>query len=150
MERLLKEIRKINKHDPFEGDVDVEFLDDDDLRCVKLTLRFTDGVHEGASYEFLVTFTDDYFDSSPKIECLSDIHHPNIKSADDGGDVCCNLFSNYDWDSDMTLQGIIAILYALVNSPNWDDPLHSRCDEDDYEDDVRQRLGRSRDSDDSY
>lgn len=140
MERLLKQIRKINKHDPFQGNVDIEYPADgaDDMTQMKVTLRVpreeyfkTDpwgdaycDSDEVDAYLFHITFDDEeYLDKPPKIRCQNDdIRHPNIEP---GGGVCMNLLETYEWDDEMTLQGLISALFALLQSPNWDDPLHS-------------------------
>lgn len=130
MKKIMKEISKITKL--FDDHVVIEVIDDN-LKNLKLTLYVPDGIHAGATYEFR---THGYH----SIVCLTPIHHPNIK---DGEAVCCNILGGDEWHEDAKLSSIIAALYCLINTPNFDEPLWDEGDdyeEDDYDDNVRTHL----------
>jgi len=80
-----------------------------------------------ARYKFRIDFDDFYH--RPKIYALQTVHHPNFPEAED--EVCVD----YDWEPGMSLETIIAVLFWLIENPNFDDPLKS-VDADEYEDVV--------------
>lgn len=147
MDRLFKQIRKIHKHDPFHGNVTIEYPhENDDLTAMSITCRVpkkswfvVDGWGDWcgsednlSSFVFKITFNDDFLESMPNIRCESDdIHHPNIEPACAGGEVCANFLMADEWDQDTTLEGLISMLFGLLQSPNWDDPLHNLSSRED-------------------
>lgn len=70
MESLLKQIRKINKKNVFEGTVGID-ITDDDLSTLMLKLNVVSGLHQGADYLFRLTLRDGYLDSEspPYVTC---------------------------------------------------------------------------------
>lgn len=133
MDDLLKQIRKLNKKNL--DNVDVEF-DGDDMTRLYVTLRVEEGIHAGATYKFLIRFNHDFLESRPEVVCESEIYHPNIE---EGREVCCNLLKD-DWEDGTTLEGIIAALYCLLENPNFDSRLNTDVEEDDYANEVSRRI----------
>ena len=69
MECLLRDIRRINKHNTFNDNVTIEFTNDD-MSTMTLRLKVKEGLHAGATYTFGLEFCDDDFLTSsypPKI-----------------------------------------------------------------------------------
>lgn len=131
MRNVLRQIHKVQKH---MDTVALEF-DDDNPEVITIHMRVDEGIHEGANYQFRVSYQNG-FDSKPCVICDSEIWHPNIRADEE---VCCNLFRD-DWDPDTTLSGIIAILYGLLENPNFKNPLNKNISKADYVFDVQQRL----------
>jgi ubiquitin-protein ligase len=129
---LMKDIKKLDKR--FNGHVAVEFKDDDNSTNLTLTMFIPDGVHAGATYTFDVI-------EMKSVYCMTPIHHPNIV---EGDAVCCNiLYGGDEWNENLTLTHLVATLYALINTPNFDEPLWDESDDYDddlYEENVRQHL----------
>lgn len=134
----MKQIRKINKHDPFDGNVKLWF-DDDNMEKLYMSLKIPDdstSPHRGATYKFSVLISGECHVSQGVI-CLSSVPHPNME---EGRNVCCNIFNDEEWDDDAMIESIIATLYSLIETPNHDSILstwyrHSSLD--DYETDFK-------------
>lgn len=121
MECLLRDIRRINKHNTFNDNVTIEFTEDD-MSTMTLKLKVEEGLHAGATYLFQVGFRDDDFLTSsypPNIRCLSPIFHPNIVEDEL---ICCNILGD-EWESNTTLEGVITALYCLLDNPELDNAL---------------------------
>lgn len=133
MEDLLKQVRKLIKR---QNDTVDAWFDDDDLQSLYVRLKVDGGIHHGAEYTFLIKLNNDYLNSRPTVVCNSEIYHPNM-----GCDevVCCNLLDD-DWEDGTTLEGIVSILYGLIENPNFEDPLRGDVSEDGYADEVKRRL----------
>jgi ubiquitin-protein ligase len=57
----------------------------------------------------------------PSVLCMSEILHPNISPASEGGIVCTKLLE--EWRVERTLQAIVAGLLELLRNPNYREPL---------------------------
>lgn len=157
MECLLRDIRRINKHNTFENNVDIEFHDDD-MSSMTLKLKVVEGLHTGASYLFKLEFRDDEFLQSsyaPRIKCLSSVYHPNIV---EDGQICCNLLGD-EWEPGTTLEGVITALYCLLDNPELDNALgdwaesgdgHRSDDDDQHYDLERYKEGLERFIEDNF
>ena len=80
---------------------------------------------------FQIKFGTSYPDVHPYIECLTNIFHPNIELAENGGGVCVSLLN--DWSPSNTIEDVIMSLLFLLYNPNLDDPLSEMPEDMDEE-----------------
>ena len=137
MNSLFKQIRKIHKHDPFDGHVAIE-TPDDELNSIIVNLHVPEGIHRGATYVFRIDFPSTFLsgEDPPRVFVLSDVYHPNMRKDDS---ICCNLFKE-DWEADTTLESVISTIYCLLENPAFDNPLARGVDEWNYEKEVQRRI----------
>ncbi|ELT92593.1 hypothetical protein CAPTEDRAFT_58731, partial [Capitella teleta] len=96
----------------------------DNLQSITIQLRPNDGIFQGGRFDFLIKFADRYPEVAPKLNCLTNIYHPNINmeyKTDAEGNVCLSLFD--DWSQARHgLEDVINSLLFLLNYPNLRDP----------------------------
>lgn len=57
----------------------------------------------------------------PSVRCLSEVVHPNIAPASEGGFVCTRLLD--EWRGERTIASVIAGIRELIEKPNFSEPL---------------------------
>jgi len=76
------------------GDVaQVTFPDPNDLTHFNVSVSPSSGLWDGATYDFTVEIPAMYPHDPPKVDCVTQIYHPNI---DIDGNVCLNILRE-DW-----------------------------------------------------
>jgi ubiquitin-protein ligase len=86
---------------------------------VKLTVIPDSGFWVDKQLEFEIK-TSAYPKSPCRVQCKSEIIHPNILEAD--GEVCLSLFDE-DWQPSMVIADYIFGILFLLHNPNFEDPL---------------------------
>ena len=61
-------------------------------------------------------------DAPPRVNCKTEILHPNIRYEEQGYDVCLNIFDD-EWEAHFGWDDVIQGLLFLFYEPNWDDSL---------------------------
>ena len=98
----------------------VAFPKANDLTAFNVSITPDTGYWRGATYKFDFKIPTNYPHSPPKVECNTNIYHPNI---DLQGKVCLNILRE-DWRPVMDVNSVIYGLTFLFYEPNPDDPLN--------------------------
>jgi len=123
---ILKEYKKMLLQSFDDGQIQVEFPNDDDLTQVRVVLLPNSGLYEGGRFVFSVQLPEDYPESAPSIMCDTKIFHPNI---DYTGCLCFNILSD-EWDNSLRLVDYAHALLWLLYQPNLDSRLNGDCPQD--------------------
>ncbi|XP_071831048.1 nedd8-conjugating enzyme UbcE2M-like [Apostichopus japonicus] len=93
----------------------------DDMSLIKVLIGPTGGLYKDG--EFIFSIKPDLLrpDQAPDVRCLTQIYHPNIDTIEDDGDLCLNLFE--EWQSHFSLQDVVQGLLFLLYNPNLEDAL---------------------------
>ena len=70
----------------------------------------------GSTHSLEVVVSEEYPFQRPGVRWLTPIFHPNIKSPEDGGDVCVKNLS--DWSFGASLVSFIKAVEVLITEPN--------------------------------
>jgi len=98
----------------------VNFPKANDLTNFNVSITPDTGYWKGATYKFVFAVPPHYPHSPPKVECKTNIYHPNI---DLQGKVCLNILRE-DWRPVLDINAVIYGLIYLFYEPNPDDPLN--------------------------
>eukprot|EP00536_Pseudo-nitzschia_multiseries_P010201 jgi/Psemu1/307135/fgenesh1_kg.305_\ len=98
----------------------VTFPKPNDLTSFHVSITPDTGYWKGATYKFVFNVPPHYPHSPPKVECKTNIYHPNI---DLQGKVCLNILRE-DWRPVLDINSVIYGLIYLFYEPNPDDPLN--------------------------
>jgi len=98
----------------------VTFPKPNDLTHFNVSITPDTGYWKGATYKFVFAVPSHYPHSPPKVECKTNIYHPNI---DLQGKVCLNILRE-DWRPVLDINAVIYGLIYLFYEPNPDDPLN--------------------------
>mmetsp|Transcript_9002 Transcript_9002/g.21926 ORF Transcript_9002/g.21926 Transcript_9002/m.21926 type:complete len:219 (+) Transcript_9002:158-814(+) len=98
----------------------VTFPKPNDLTSFYVSITPDTGYWKGATYKFVFNVPPHYPHSPPKVECKTNIYHPNI---DLQGKVCLNILRE-DWRPVLDINSVIYGLIYLFYEPNPDDPLN--------------------------
>mmetsp|Transcript_17666 Transcript_17666/g.40742 ORF Transcript_17666/g.40742 Transcript_17666/m.40742 type:complete len:219 (+) Transcript_17666:116-772(+) len=98
----------------------VTFPKPNDLTNFNVSITPDTGYWKGATYKFVFAVPPHYPHSPPKVECKTNIYHPNI---DLQGKVCLNILRE-DWRPVLDINAVIYGLIYLFYEPNPDDPLN--------------------------
>ena len=98
----------------------VTFPKANDLINFNVSITPDTGYWKGATYKFVFAVPPHYPHSPPKVECKTNIYHPNI---DLQGKVCLNILRE-DWRPVLDINAVIYGLIYLFYEPNPDDPLN--------------------------
>lgn len=103
------------------GDTDNE----DTLTILYIDITPNDGPYKGGTFKFKLDLSDDYPNGPPKINCLTNVYHPNIDQVDEysEGDICLNLLDEL-WTPDLSLDDYVQGLLFMFYNPNVEDPLN--------------------------
>jgi len=83
----------------------------------------SEGVYEGAKFQFTVQVGENYPFEPPIVRCNTLVYHPNINYE---GKVCMDIL-RMEWKPVMTLGNVIFGLMVLFLEPNPDDPLNKEA-----------------------
>jgi len=98
----------------------VTFPKPNDMTNFNVSITPDTGYWNGATYKFVFAVPPHYPHSPPKVECKTNIYHPNI---DLQGKVCLNILRE-DWRPVLDINAVIYGLIYLFYEPNPDDPLN--------------------------
>jgi ubiquitin-conjugating enzyme E2 M len=98
----------------------VTFPKPNDLTNFNVSITPDTGYWKDATYKFVFAVPPHYPHSPPKVECKTNIYHPNI---DLQGKVCLNILRE-DWRPVLDINAVIYGLIYLFYEPNPDDPLN--------------------------
>jgi len=98
----------------------VTFPKVNDLTNFNVSITPDTGYWKDATYKFVFAVPPHYPHSPPKVECKTNIYHPNI---DLQGKVCLNILRE-DWRPVLDINAVIYGLIYLFYEPNPDDPLN--------------------------
>jgi ubiquitin-protein ligase len=87
---VLKEFQESNLKSFSDGQININFPDENDLTKVDVVLTPTGGFYNGGTFLFAVNLPTNYPDAVASISCRTKIFHPNI---DFTGHICFNLLS---------------------------------------------------------
>ncbi|OAG29290.1 ubiquitin-conjugating enzyme E2 D/E [Nematocida displodere] len=91
----------------------------ENLLVWKATIFGPEGTpYEGGSFEFDITFPQDYPFSPPKIRVCTKIFHCNIKD----NSICLDIIGK-QWSSALTISKVLLSITSLLADPNPLDPL---------------------------
>jgi len=127
-----KECRKITKYDRFDGQVEIDFPDEDCLNTIHVIITPTQGLHKGAKYTFIINFKHDY----PIITTEERIYHPNIVPSE----VCLNIREIWEENNNLDLESVITAIFWLLENPNFNDPVNEIGDEENFEYDLNRAI----------
>ncbi|EGC31576.1 hypothetical protein DICPUDRAFT_82544 [Dictyostelium purpureum] len=120
----------------------VSFKDSNDILNFNLTITPTDGLYQGAPFQFTINIPSTYPYDPPKVHCDTLVYHPNI---DLEGHVCLNILRQ-DWVPVLNIGTVIFGLMTLFLEPNPNDPLNKDAaqlmidNKKSFEQNVRQSL----------
>jgi len=118
----LRAQKDISEMDPIPG-TKISFPDPDNLMKFEVSVKPSDGLYKGATFQFLVEIPATYPYDPPKVACNTLVYHPNI---DWEGKVCLNILRQ-DCMPVLSLGSVIFGLMTLFLEPNPDDPLNKEA-----------------------
>jgi ubiquitin-conjugating enzyme E2 M len=135
---ILREYKEMNLNSFSDGQINIAFPDEDDLRQVQITLLPNAGFYKDGKFEFQLVLPEDYPNSVPTANCNTIMFHPNISY---DGSICLNIFSD-EFDTCLRLADYAHALLWLLYQPNLDSLLNSDCpqDLDEFAAKVRQSI----------
>lgn len=75
---VLKEYKAMALQSFSDGQIEVDFPDEQDLTRVRVILKPNGGYYRDGKFEFAVKLPEDYPNSAPSVECKTKMFHPNI------------------------------------------------------------------------
>ena len=115
--RLSKELKDF-ENDPVPG-VEIKVVDD----CITMWHVILDGPadspYAGGKFTVKIDFSDNYPFKCPKMQFITKIYHPNIKT--DNGEICAQAIQN-SWVPTLNANFIVKMLMELIANPNHDNP----------------------------
>jgi len=101
----------------------IVFPNADEIMKFEVQIKPTDGLYQGATFNFVVDIPNSYPYDPPKVLCTTLVYHPNI---DWDGKVCLNILRQ-DWMPVLSLGSVVFGLMTLFLEPNADDPLNKEA-----------------------
>lgn len=126
---VLKEFQESNLKSFSDGQININFPDENDLTKVDVVLTPTGGLYNGGTFVFAVNLPTNYPDAVASISCRTKIFHPNI---DFSGYICFNLL-NDEWNPDVRLIDYAHGLLWLLYQPNLGSRLNGAVPNDQSE-----------------
>ena len=89
----------------------------------------------------IVTISDDYPFSPPKVKFSPSIFHPNVFAV--SGDICLDILKDA-WTPALTISRICLSILSLLDAPNTSDPINAVAaelydkDKDEYKDKIKE------------
>jgi len=118
----LRAQKDVSEMDPIPG-TKVMFPDSNNIMKFEVTIKPSDGLYNGATFQFAVEIPNSYPYDPPKVLCQTMVYHPNI---DWEGKVCLNILRQ-EWMPVLSLGSVIFGLMTLFLEPNADDPLNKEA-----------------------
>ena len=118
--RLSKEMNDLNSS-PIEG-VTMDIVQDQ-ITNWNVHIQGPAGTpYEGGKFTANIDFSDNYPFKCPKVQFVTKIYHPNVKT--DTGEICAQALQN-SWVPTLNAQYIIKMLMELITNPNSDNPMEA-------------------------
>jgi len=118
----LRAQKDISEMDPVPG-TKISFPDANNIMKFDVSIRPSDGLYSGATFNFAVEIPNSYPYDPPKVVCNTLVYHPNI---DFDGKVCLNILRQ-EWMPVLSLGSVVFGLMTLFLEPNADDPLNKEA-----------------------
>ena len=115
--RLSKELKDFND-DPIPG-VEIKIVDDNITHWNVILTGPEESPYAGGKFTVKVDFSDNYPFKCPKMQFITKIYHPNIKT--DNGEICAQAIQN-SWVPTLNANFIIKMLMELITNPNHENP----------------------------
>ena len=94
--------------------------DNNNLNCRVCVLGSDDSLYEGGMFELDVLLPDEYPFAPPAIKFVTPIYHLNVSLE---GKICLRILDKHYWSPALTILRSIEAIIALMNDPNYEDPL---------------------------
>ncbi|GAW80631.1 ubiquitin-conjugating enzyme E2 [Plasmodium gonderi] len=114
--RIIQDLNKINKEQnkSFEA---APFSDN--IMCCHAIIRGPeDTIWECGIFHLIISFSEEYPVSPPKVKFLSKIFHPNIYT---DGNICLDILQN-QWSPIYDITSLLTSIQSLLNDPNTSSP----------------------------
>ncbi|KAK5729804.1 ubiquitin-conjugating enzyme E2 N [Elasticomyces elasticus] len=138
MSRILREMQKVVQA---ASPVASVFVSESDATFWKVVMSGPNGTpYEGGVFVFYLHADEGYPTFAPKGRFITKIKHPNINAH---GRICHSLFSR-DWTSDTSMSTCIDVIYGMLLTPEFNDPVNTTAvlnyhhDQVEYADQVRE------------
>ena len=76
--------------------------------------------YKGGLFKLVCSFSTDFPFKPPSIVFSTKIMHPNV---DEQGNICLGLLKVDEWKPSLGMADVLVAIYALLETPNLDDPL---------------------------
>jgi len=124
MKLLMRELPGLmDLHSISDNQLRLMFQEDgqeDSLYNLRLKVCPNEGLWEGGAFDFVLHIPQEYPFERTKVECTTDVYHPNI---DAEGHVCLNILRE-DFNPTVHIEEICQGLLFLFKHPNPDSPLN--------------------------
>ena len=118
--RLSKEMNDLNTA-PIEG-ISMDIVQDQITNWNVHIQGPAGSPYEGGKFTVNIDFSDNYPFKCPKVQFVTKIYHPNVKT--DTGEICAQALQN-SWVPTLNAQYIIKMLMELIEHPNSDNPMEA-------------------------
>ena len=120
LKRIQKELTEFNKEEP-EG-FTAGPVDDSDMFKWEASLTGPENSpYEGGTFQLTIEFPKDFPFKPPKVEFITKVYHPNVKST---GTICLDILKDA-WSPDISVSKILLAIQNLLINPNIDHPLEA-------------------------
>ncbi len=75
---ILKEYKAMSLHSFSDGQIEVDFPNENDLTEVRVFLKPNGGFYKDGKFQFAVKLPEDYPARAPSVTCKTKMFHPNI------------------------------------------------------------------------
>ncbi len=118
--RLQKELNDLS-NSPIEG-VTIDLLQDSVTNWAVHIQGPSGTGYEGGKFTISIDFSDNYPFKCPKVQFVTKIYHPNIKT--DTGEICAQALQN-NWVPTLNANYIIRAMIELMTSPSSENPMET-------------------------
>ena len=118
--RLSKEMSDLNAQ-PIEG-VKIDLINDQITNWNVHIKGPANSPYEKGTFTVNIDFSDNYPFKCPKVQFVTKIYHPNVKT--DTGEICAQAIQQ-SWVPTLNVQFIIKMLMELIENPNTENPMEA-------------------------
>ena len=118
LKRIQKELTEFNKEEP-EGFTAGPVEDSDMFKWEASLTGPENSPYEGGTFQLTIEFPKDFPFKPPKVEFITKVYHPNVKST---GTICLDILKDA-WSPDISVSKILLAIQNLLINPNIDHPL---------------------------
>ena len=120
LKRIQKELTEFNKEEP-EGFTAGPVEDSDMFKWEASLTGPENSPYEGGTFQLTIEFPKDFPFKPPKVEFITKVYHPNVKST---GTICLDILKDA-WSPDISVSKILLAIQNLLINPNIDHPLEA-------------------------